>query len=131
MSEHYNPSIRVGMRIKLVSMQGDPDPVPTGTIGTVKNITCFATTCFNVEVDWENGRKLSLIGEHDKWAAVDFDAVSMQPGRYQPVIGGIIHKPAFKDKQTALAWAELAGNGRRPSEPTCSNNASRLCVENT
>ena len=52
-----------GDRIRLVAMPDDPDPVPPGTAGTVR----CARKCgsgrdarFQVDVEWDNGRKLML-----------------------------------------------------------------------
>ncbi len=49
-----------GARVELVSM-ADPDPVPTGTMGTVQGVNCFG----DLEVAWDNGRSLSVIYGED------------------------------------------------------------------
>ena len=54
-----------GTRIQLVSMGDDPDPVPSGSRGTV--------TGGNGEqmfVDWDNGRSLILLVGHDVWRVI-------------------------------------------------------------
>ena len=44
-------------------MPDDPDPIPPGTMGTVTSIKKHGTgrdAWVQVEVDWDNGRKLML-----------------------------------------------------------------------
>ena len=49
----------VGDRIRLISMPADPDPIPIGTLGTVQGVhSHYGWT--QVEVDWDNGRRLML-----------------------------------------------------------------------
>jgi hypothetical protein len=49
----------VGDRIRLISMPADPDPIPIGTLGTVQVVhSHYGWT--QVEVDWDNGRRLML-----------------------------------------------------------------------
>ena len=54
-----------GTRIRLVSMGQDPDPVPPGTRGTVTG-----GNGAQIWVDWDNGRSLMLLPEHDRWEVV-------------------------------------------------------------
>lgn len=52
-----------GERIELRSMSDDPDPIPVGTRGTVRDCTRidFAGPGYwQVSVDWDNGRTLGL-----------------------------------------------------------------------
>lgn len=49
----------VGDRIRLISMPTDPDPIPIGTHGTVQMVHCHCGWT-QVEVDWDNGRRLML-----------------------------------------------------------------------
>jgi hypothetical protein len=51
-----------GTRIELVSMGDDPDPVEPGTRGTVTG-----GNGDQVFVEWDNGRTLILLVEHDRW----------------------------------------------------------------
>jgi hypothetical protein len=64
-----------GDRIRLVAMPDDPDPVPAGTTGTVRSVrTCGSgrDAWLQVDVDWDNGRKLML--------SVPPDQVTVMPG---------------------------------------------------
>lgn len=51
--------LKVGDRIRLISMIDDPDPIPVGTIGTVVGLYPQREWT-QVDVDWENGRSLML-----------------------------------------------------------------------
>lgn len=51
-----------GDRIELLSMPDDPDPIPTGSTGTV-----LWSTPEQVVVDWDIRRSLSLIVGVDRW----------------------------------------------------------------
>ena len=48
-----------GDRIRLLAMPDDPDPIPTGSTGTV--ISATTGTFAQIEVEWDNGRTLALI----------------------------------------------------------------------
>ena len=50
---------KVGDRIRLIHMPEDPDPIPTGSLGTVRAIHPH-DRWIQVEVDWDNGRRLML-----------------------------------------------------------------------
>ena len=50
---------KVGDRIRLIHMPEDPDPIPTGSLGTVLAINPHPRWT-QVEVDWDNGRRLML-----------------------------------------------------------------------
>ncbi len=49
----------VGDRIRLIHMPEDPDPIPAGSLGTVRAIHP-QRGWMQVEVDWDNGRQLML-----------------------------------------------------------------------
>ncbi len=52
-----------GDRIRLIAMPDDPDPVPPDSTGTVIFVEKHDTdprTWFQVDVNWDNGRKLML-----------------------------------------------------------------------
>jgi hypothetical protein len=53
------PAPTIGDRIRLISMPEDPDPIPVGSIGTVRAIHLHKDWT-QVEVDWDNGRRLML-----------------------------------------------------------------------
>lgn len=51
-----------GDRIKLVSMgKDDPNPVPAGTLGTVRGKPNEFQGKWQVAVAWDNGRSLALV----------------------------------------------------------------------
>ena len=63
-----------GVRIRLIAMLDDPDPVPPGTTGTVTTVHphgCGRGQWLQVEVDWDNGRTLMLSVPPDEFEVVD------------------------------------------------------------
>jgi hypothetical protein len=48
-----------GDRIRLAAMPDDPDPIPRGSTGTVTAVRHYGTWA-QLDVDWDNGRKLML-----------------------------------------------------------------------
>jgi hypothetical protein len=66
----FNPKVKEGDRIVCIQMQGESDTVPVGTKGTVQRIvkTPFGD---QIEVNWENGSKLSLLMDEDVWMLED------------------------------------------------------------
>ena len=62
--------LSVGERIRLVHMVDDPDPVPAGTMGTVTEIHIHSDWS-QIEVSWENGRRLMLVSPPDKFEIID------------------------------------------------------------
>lgn len=58
-----------GDRIRLVAMPDDPDPVQPGSTGTVLSATPHrfgSTERVQVDVAWDNGRKLMLVMPPDE-----------------------------------------------------------------
>ena len=56
--------IRVGDRVKMVHMPDDPDPIPAGSVGTVRLITDLHfrdQPQVQFMVSWDSGRSLSCI----------------------------------------------------------------------
>ena len=64
--------LKVGDRIRLIQMIDDPDPIPAGTIGTVTEIHIHSDWT-QIDVSWENGRKLMLVSPPDKFEIIDGD----------------------------------------------------------
>lgn len=62
-------SLRVGDRIRLVSMPDDPDPVTVGQTGTVRGIYPQGRW-HQVDVDWDNGRSLLLVVPPDRFEVI-------------------------------------------------------------
>lgn len=52
---------KIGDRIELVNMPDDPDPIPSGTQGTVNYVGKFPGEGQQIGVKWDNGRTLMVI----------------------------------------------------------------------
>lgn len=63
-------TLKTGDRIRLISMPLDPDPIPKGTLGVVLRVHDHGDWQ-QVEVAWDNGRKLMLTMPDDCVAVVD------------------------------------------------------------
>ncbi|MFK4534302.1 hypothetical protein ABIA00_002485 [Bradyrhizobium ottawaense] len=55
------PPFSNGDRIRLIAMVDDPAPVPPGTEGTVSGCPTFFDQSWDVPVQWDNGRTLSMV----------------------------------------------------------------------
>ena len=64
--------LKLGDRIRLISMTHDPDPIPAGAMGLVIEIHIHSSWT-QLEVSWENGRKLMLVSPPDKFEIIDGD----------------------------------------------------------
>lgn len=51
--------LKLGDRIRLISMPMDPDPIPVGSLGTVLRVHNHGDWS-QVEVAWDSGRTLML-----------------------------------------------------------------------
>ena len=52
-----------GDRIRLISMDDDPAPIQSGQLGTIADINLVGSgpeQWMQIDVDWDNGRKLML-----------------------------------------------------------------------
>lgn len=56
----------VGVRVRLISMGDDPNPIPEGTEGTVTYVDDLG----QVGVNWDNGRSLAMIPCEDIIATI-------------------------------------------------------------
>ena len=64
---------RNGDRIRLLAMPQDPDPLPPGTLGTVRTATQHGSgpdAWLQIDVEWDNGRNLMLTTPPDRFEAV-------------------------------------------------------------
>jgi hypothetical protein len=52
--------LQPGDRIRLIVMPYDPFPIPPGATGTVTAVRQYRTWA-QVDVDWDNGRRLMLV----------------------------------------------------------------------
>jgi len=66
-----NPVVMPGYRIRLLDMPDDPNPLETGSLGIVQSIVPLAGNCFQIHVEWDNGRTLSLISPVDRFELLD------------------------------------------------------------
>ena len=57
----------VGRRIICVEMNDPYNPVPSGTLGTVRVVD----SCGTIHVSWDNGSTLGLVPDEDKYRFVD------------------------------------------------------------
>ena len=57
MNTQKDPNAKEGMRIKLISMVDDPNPIPSGMEGTIILIDDAGI----IHVNWDNGRRLGVI----------------------------------------------------------------------
>jgi hypothetical protein len=62
--------LKIGDRIRLVSMPQDPDPIPVGSLGTVVAVYQHREWA-QVDVDWDNGRSLMLTMPDDRVSMVE------------------------------------------------------------
>ena len=71
MKTEKDPRAKEGMRVKMVSMIDDPNPVPSGTEGTIKFIDGMGT----IHVKWDDGRILGMIPGIDKYQLLESNMV--------------------------------------------------------
>ena len=58
--------VKAGDKVRCIRMTDDPRPVPTGFIGTVKNIDDIGT----IHVVWQDGRLLGLVPGVDQFEII-------------------------------------------------------------
>jgi hypothetical protein len=63
MNTQKDPNAKEGMRIKLISMVDDPNPIPAGMEGTIILIDDMGV----IHVNWDNGRRLGVIYGVDEY----------------------------------------------------------------
>jgi hypothetical protein len=62
--------LQIGRTIELISMDNDPNPIECGTKGKIIKINDMPFNEKQIEVEWENGRTLSLIYPVDKFKII-------------------------------------------------------------
>lgn len=66
MSQIPSLSNLVGKRVRLISMMGDPNPIKSGTEGTITHVGGGV-----INVSWDNGRSLGLIIDIDEYVILE------------------------------------------------------------
>lgn len=61
--------LKPGDRVRLIAMPHDPDPIPAGSLGTVRAIWDHDDWS-QIDVVWDNGRQLMLCLPEDSVALV-------------------------------------------------------------
>ncbi len=56
-----------GKRIKLISMNNDPHPVPSNTEGTIRHVDGIG----QIHVNWDNGGTLAVVPEIDEYEILE------------------------------------------------------------
>lgn len=64
-----DPNAKEGMRIRMVSMMDDPNPIASGEEGTIRLIDGMGV----IHVNWDNGRTLGVIPGVDQYELVEPD----------------------------------------------------------
>jgi hypothetical protein len=63
MNTQKDPQAKEGMRVKIISMVDDPNPIPKDTLGTISLIDDAGV----IHVNWDNGRRLGMIPGVDEY----------------------------------------------------------------
>lgn len=61
--EHKDPMAKIGMRVRLIQMVDDPNPIDGDLEGTIDHIDDLGT----LHINWDDGRKLGLIPGVDEY----------------------------------------------------------------
>lgn len=79
MKGKLNPDLEVGDKIICLHMEGEIS-VPPGTIGTVTRVVRdpFESDGKLIEVDWENGSRLSIVSTTDAWKIIPSEPIQEQ-----------------------------------------------------
>ncbi len=90
-----DPNALEGMRVKLINMINDPNPIPSGTEGTIRLIDDAGI----IHVNWDNGRRLGLIPNVDEY--------ELEPGVqdfFDTVNEGLESNPRIENSKTTKAF---------------------------
>ena len=67
------PTAKRGDRIRLIAMPDDPSPVEAGQLGTVVGVSDHGhgpDAWTQIDVEWDNGRKLMLASPPDQFEII-------------------------------------------------------------
>jgi len=67
---HPPAPCKPGDRIRLVKMGSDPDPIPPGTTGTVERLHAWPDGTWQISVEWDVPRTLSLVWPEDSFVVL-------------------------------------------------------------
>jgi len=90
-----DPNAIEGMRVRLINMIDDPNPIPNGTEGTISLIEGAGI----IHVNWDNGRRLGLIPNVDEY--------ELEPGVqdfFNTTNEGLENIPSVKNSNTNKAF---------------------------
>jgi len=94
-----DPNAKEGMRIRLISMVDDPNPVSPGTEGTIRLIDGMGI----IHVNWDNGRMIGLIPGIDKYElGQDFDTEAVFNNLGESASGGSAIKSTIKKSPSII-----------------------------
>ena len=62
-----DPKAKEGMRIRLITMMDDPNPIEPGTEGTIRLVDGMGI----IHVNWDNGRTLGIIPDVDRYQLIE------------------------------------------------------------
>jgi hypothetical protein len=68
--------LKIGDRIRLISMSNDPAPVAIGAMGSVRGVTMHDAgdnRWAQIDVSWDDGRTLMLVVPPDEFEIIDGD----------------------------------------------------------
>lgn len=66
-------TLKIGDRIRLLSMPDDPNPIHVGQIGTVTGIRTYRSgdeSWHQIDVSWDDGRTLMLVSPPDRFEII-------------------------------------------------------------
>jgi len=74
----------IGKRIKLIQMNDDPNPIESGTMGTITHVGWDV-----INVDWDNGRKLGVVMGVDRYEIMESTPDPLPPNNFLVFSGNI------------------------------------------
>ncbi len=74
----------IGKRIRLVSMENDPNPVEKGSMGTIYNVGHGV-----INVRWDSGRTLGVVEGEDEYEIIDTPDTYLPPNNFLVCSGKI------------------------------------------